>query len=126
VEVPIGVGAKVVGRQSDFNIGLLDVETRNLPAADLSRQNLFAARVSRNLFEQSWVGAIVTHGNPDGTGDNDLLGADARFSTSKFRGDKNVALDVFGQRTDDQIRGRDYAGGFGLSYPNDRWDLFLN
>ena len=33
---------------------------------------------------------------------------------------------MFAQRTDDQIRGRDYAGGFGLSYPNDRWDLFLN
>src|SRR5205807_10555676 len=28
-EGPIAVGAKVVGRQSDFNIGLLDVETRD-------------------------------------------------------------------------------------------------
>ena len=56
----------------------------------------------RSLFEQSWVGAIVTSGNPDGTGSNNLLGADARFATSKFRGDKNVSLDVFAQRTDDQ------------------------
>ena len=125
-EVPIGVGAKIVGRQSDYNIGVLDVETRDLPDASLRRQNLFAARVSRNLFEQSWVGAIVTNGNPDGTGSNNLLGADARFATSKFRGDKNVALDLFVQRTDHQTLGRDYAGGFGLTYPNDRWDLFLN
>src|SRR6266850_376834 len=86
-QVPIGLGAKLVGRQSDYNIGVLDVETRDLPEASLRRQNLFAARVSRNLFEQSWIGAIVTNGNPDGIGSNNLLGADARFATSKFRGD---------------------------------------
>src|SRR5262249_38058133 len=78
-EVPIGVGAKVVGRQADYNIGVLDVETRDVPEVSLPHQNLFAARLSRNLFEQSWVGAIVTNGNPDGTGRNNLLGADARF-----------------------------------------------
>jgi Domain of unknown function (DUF5916) len=125
-EVPIGVGAKIVGRQSDYNIGVLDVETRDLPDASLRRQNLFAARVSRNVFEQSWVGAIATNGNPDGTGSSNLLGADARFATSTFRGDKNMALDLFVQRTDDETLGQDYAGGFGLTYPNDRWDLFLN
>jgi hypothetical protein len=126
VEVPIGIGAKVVGRQSGYNIGLLDVETRDVPDGSLAHQNLFAARVSRNLFEQSWIGAIVTNGNPDGTGRNNLLGADARFATSKFHGDKNVALDLFAERTDDQALGKDYAAGFGVSYPNDRWDLFLN
>ena len=125
-EVPIGVGAKIVGRQSDYNIGLLDVETRDLPDASLRRQNMLAARVSRNLFEQSWIGAVVTNGNPDGAGHNNLLGADARFATSKFHGDKNVVLDLFAQRTDDRTVGRDYAAGFGLSYPNDRWDVFLN
>ena len=125
-QVPIGVGAKVVGRQSEYNIGVLDVETRDLSEASLRRQNLFAARVSRNLLDQSWIGAIVTNGNPDGTGSNNLLGADARFATSTFRGDKNVSLDLFVQRTDDQVLGQDYAGGFGVSYPNDRWDLFLN
>lgn len=125
-EVPIGAGVKVVGRQSDYNVGLLDVQTRDLPDGTLPGQNLFAARVSRNLFEQSWVGAIVTSGNPEGTGTNSLMGIDARLATSKFRGNKNVALDLFAERTDDQVLGKDYAAGFGLSYPNDRWDLFLN
>jgi len=125
-EVPIGVGAKLVGRQSDYNVGLLDVETRDLADLPLGRQNLFAARVSRNLLEQSWVGAIVTSGNPEGTGNNNLLGADARFATSKFHGDKNLELDLFAERTDDHALGRDYAAGFGLVYPNDRWDAFLN
>jgi hypothetical protein len=125
-EVPIGAGAKIVGRQANYNIGVLDVETRDLPEVSLERQNLFAARVSRNFFEQSWVGAIVTHGNPDGTSTNTLLGADAQFATSKFKGDKIVVLDLFVERTDDSSLGHDYAGGFGLAYPNDRWDLTLN
>jgi hypothetical protein len=125
-EVPIGVGAKIVGRQSDYNIGLLDVDTRALPDGSIDRQNLLAARVSRNLFQQSWMGAIVTSGQPDGTGTNTLLGADAHLATSTFRGNRNVSLDVFAQRTDDQVAGRDYATGFAAAYPNDRWDLGLS
>src|SRR5262249_7414160 len=125
-EVPIAVGAKMVGRQADYNIGVLDVETRDVADVGLRHQNLFAARVSRNLFAQSWVGAIVTNGNPDGTGSNNLIGADARLATSRFRGDKNLSLDLFVERTDDRTLGVDYAGGFGVSYPNDRWDLFVN
>src|SRR6185295_17438738 len=61
-EVPIDAGGKIVGRQANYNIGVLDVETRDVPDASLNRQNLFAGRVSRNFFEQSWIGAIVTHG----------------------------------------------------------------
>jgi uncharacterized protein DUF5916 len=125
-EVPIGVGAKIVGRQADYNIGVLEVETRDLPDRSVRHQNLFAARFSRNLLEQSLVGAIVTNGNPEGTGHNSLLGADARFATSRFRGNKNVGLDLFIERTADRTLGNDYAAGFGVSYPNDRWDLFLN
>ena len=125
-EVPIGIGAKVVGRQADYNVGVLDVQTREVPDVALQGQNLFAARVSRNLFQQSWVGAIVTNGNPDGTGSNTLVGADARFATSKFRGVRNVSLDLFLQRTEDQRLGSDVAAGVGVTYPNDRWDLFLN
>jgi hypothetical protein len=125
-DVPIALGTKVVGRQGDYNIGLLDVQTRDTDENPRAGQNLFAARVSRNLFRQSSVGAIVTHGNPDGTGSNTLIGTDAHFATSTFHGDRNVSLDLFVERTDDAVRGQDYAGGFLLAYPNDRWDLSLD
>ncbi len=132
-EVPILFGGKITGRQSHFNIGLLDVQTRHTDIVNedgglnhLEGQNLLAARVSRDIFEQSYVGAIFTNGNPAGTGDNSLIGADARFATSKFRGDKNLSLDLFLMRTDDQsTNSTDYAGGFWLDYPNDRWDIRL-
>ncbi|MGE5360028.1 MAG: DUF5916 domain-containing protein, partial [Bacteroidales bacterium] len=123
-EVPILVGAKVVGRQSDYNLAVLDVQTRDLPDNQNTGQNLLAARVSRNLFTQSWVGAIVTHGNPEGTGANTLVGADIRLATSTFRGNKNLSSSGFFLRTDDQASNtRDYAFGGNVDYPNDLWDV---
>jgi hypothetical protein len=127
-EVPIMVGTKIVGRQSDYNIGILDVQTRGVDdfsgvGQRLDGQNLLAARVSRNIFRQSSVGAILTHGNPDGTGSNTLVGADIRLATSTFRGDKNLSSSVFFLRTDDGATGTtDYSFGGNVDYPNDLWN----
>jgi hypothetical protein len=128
--VPIRVGAKLTGRQSDYNVGVLDAETGGLsdpglPSGSVDRQNLFAARVSRNVLNQSWIGGILTHGDPTGAGANTLVGTDARLATSTFRGSKNLALELFVMATDDRGT-RDGAGGIRLDYPNDRWDLALN
>ncbi|HKW50901.1 MAG TPA: DUF5916 domain-containing protein, partial [Candidatus Eisenbacteria bacterium] len=127
-EVPILFGLKVSGRQAGLNVGLLDVETRDttLVGGPLPAQNLLAVRVSKNLFEQSFIGAIATHGNPTGAGDNTLVGVDARFATSHFRGGKSLALSLYGLRTDDAASGTvDYAAGFELDYPNDLWNVML-
>jgi hypothetical protein len=135
-EVPILVGAKLTGRQGSLNIGVLDVQTRALNAttghpveddeessAGPTGQNLLAARVAYNFWRQSSIGAIVTRGNPAGTGSNTLVGVDARLATSSFREDKNLSLDLFLLRTDDgATRKADYAGGFSVDYPNDRFE----
>jgi hypothetical protein len=132
VAVPVRVGVKLTGRQSDYNIGVLDVATgpladAGLPGGSVDRQNLLVARVSRNVLQQSWVGGILTHGDPSGSGSNTLIGADARFATSTFHGNKNLSLDLFLLGSDDgATRARDGAGGFRIDYPNDRWDVALN
>jgi hypothetical protein len=121
-EVPIIAGAKITGRQSRYNIGIVDVQTDDVSEIGLSGQNLFAARVSRDFWKQSYVGGIFTRGNPSGQGHNTLVGADARFATSSFSGDKNLSLSLFAFRTDDEFSNTtDYAGGFSIDYPNDRW-----
>ncbi len=128
VTIPVAAGAKLVGRASDYNIGLLDVRTRAAhdPALDggfVDAENLFALRVSRNILRQSSIGAIVTHGNPSGDGRNTLVGGDARFATSTFRGSQHLAFDLFALASDDGASGRrDGAFGFRLEYPNDLWD----
>jgi hypothetical protein len=68
-EVPLLIGLKVSGREAGLNIGALDVQTRETTLAEgpLAGQNLLALRLSKNLFEQSWIGAIATRGNPAGT-----------------------------------------------------------
>lgn len=124
-EVPILLGGKLSGRQSDYNIGLLDIRTRPSKDEAVAGQNLLALRASRNLFEQSWIGVIATHGNPEGAGGNTLLGADARFATSRFRGGKNLSLDLYYLRSDDAGT-VDHAGGFKIDYPNDLFDISLN
>jgi hypothetical protein len=120
-EVPILAGAKLSGRLGDYNLGFLDVETRKV-----DRQNLLATRVSRNVLTQSWVGFFATRGNPGGSGNNSMVGADVRLATSTFRGDKNLSLDLWVARTDDEASRRDWAFGGKLDYPNDLWDVSLN
>jgi hypothetical protein len=133
-EVPILAGAKLSGRLGDYNLGFLDVETRKVEDLEvdggtqtLDRQNLLATRVSRNVLTQSWVGFFATRGNPTGLGDNSMVGADVRLATSTFRGDKNLSLDLWAARTDDEASRRaDWAFGGKLDYPNDLWDVALN
>jgi hypothetical protein len=125
-QIPILAGAKVIGRQSNYNIGFIDTRTGDTEEHPLTGQNLLAARVSRNILRQSWIGAILTHGNPAGTGRNTLVGVDARFATSAFRGGKNLGVNLFWLRTDDAAEGSDDAGGFSVEYPNDLWDLSMN
>lgn len=130
-EVPILVGTKIVGRQSGYNIGVLDVQTRGVDEFEpdggrLGGQNLLAARVSRNILRQSWVGAIFTRGNPEGTGGNTMAGADVSLATSTFRGNKNLSASFFFLRTDDEATGTtDYSFGGNVDYPNDLWDCSL-
>jgi hypothetical protein len=125
-EIPIRAGLKVSGRVERWNVGFLDTETARRDELDLDRQNLLAARVSRNLFRQSFVGALVTHGDPSGAGSNTLAGADARLATSTFRGRENLSLDLFAFVTDDGASGgKGHAWGAKLDYPNDLWDVAL-
>jgi hypothetical protein len=91
----------------------------------VARRNLLAARVSRNFWRQSWVGGILTHGNPEGTGRSSLVGLDTRLATSTFRGDKNLSVDLYLLRTE-RLGVTDHAVGFTLDYPNERWDAYAS
>jgi len=128
-QVPLLGGVKISGRLSNWNVGVLDVETRkteNATYGTVDRQNLLALRVSRNLLEQSWVGAIATRGDPTGAGDDTLVGADVRLATSRFRGGKNLSLDLYAFRTDGGALAKSgHALGFRLDFPNDSWDVVL-
>jgi hypothetical protein len=77
------VGAtKLTGRIGEYNIGLLDAYVDD--HEDLPGSNVFVGRISRNILEQSYMGIIATHGDPNSSNDDFLFGADLGLRTSDF------------------------------------------
>ena len=123
-EVPILVGEKLTGKIGRFDVGVLDVQTGDLTIADRQiapSKNLAVARVKANFWNQSYVGAIFTNGDPSGETSNQLGGVDLKLATSNFMGsEKNLSLVMFGSKTSTGgLEGRDGAYGGEIAFPND-------
>ena len=121
--VPLIAGAKLTGRVGDYNVGVLDVQTDESDIA--GGENLFVTRISKNVGEQSSIGAILTNGNPAGTGDNTVFGIDAGYRSNDFRGDKNLDANVWALVSSSEgVDNDDGAYGASIGSPNDRWSWF--
>jgi hypothetical protein len=121
-EVPIDAGVKLTGTVGRTDVGLLNVRTGDLPI--VSEKNLLVGRVKRNLFQQSYIGAIVTNGHPAKGQSGQTYGADIRLATSRFLGRaNNFVVNAYAARSvDEQATGRDWSYGFSAYYPNDRFN----
>jgi hypothetical protein len=125
-EVPIIAGAKINGRVADTNFGALAVGTNDKPGVVDTNAQMAVARVKQNLWRESWVGGIVTAGDPLGRSRSWLAGADFTYATSHFRGDKNFLVGLWALATSHHDLGNDAsAHGFKVDYPNDLWDIAL-
>jgi MFS family permease len=123
-EVPILAGGKLNGRIGDTNFGSVAIGTRPQENVINSHTFMGVGRVKRNLWRESWIGAIATVGDPLGRSGSWLGGADFTYATSRFRGDKNLLVGVWGLATGRQDLGSDStAHGFKVDYPNDLLDL---
>jgi len=120
-EVPILAGTKLTGRQGPYSIGLLAMRTRETDFTDA--KNFFVARVKRDFFKQSYVGAIYTDGNPEKPTSSRTFGGDVRLFTSKFLGeDRNFGIDGFYLKTVNKgLSDRDSSYGLAFNCPNDLW-----
>jgi hypothetical protein len=125
-EVPIIAGGKVNGRIGQTNFGGLVVGSNDKAGVVEDETVTAVARVKRNLWRESWIGAIATAGDPLARQGSWLTGADFTYATSHFRGDKNFLVGVWGLATGrDDLGGDRTAHGFKIDYPNDLWDLAL-
>ncbi len=118
-EVPIDFGVKLTGTVGRTDVGVLDVRTRDqslVPA-----KNVLVGRVKRNFLEQSYVGAILTHGNPALPLSSTTFGVDARLATSRFLGNsRNLEINLYGLRSmNEGIVEKDWSYGVSAEYPND-------
>jgi len=134
-QIPIDAGVKINGRVGKWNLGILDVQTRQtivsdqvaqdlgLPSPVVPGTNLFAGRISYDFNENLRIGTIVTHGDPEARRNNTLAGIDAVWRTSKFLGNKNLQFGAWTATTQGDV-GPGSKVGWGLSadYPNDLLD----
>ncbi|WP_148306232.1 carbohydrate binding family 9 domain-containing protein [Gemmatirosa kalamazoonensis] len=126
-QVPIDVGAKVTGRAGGTNFGALAVRTRQVDTLPTAAA-MGVVRVKQNVLGESSAGFIATVGDPLGRRGSWLVGPDLTYSTSRFHGDRNFLVGVWGLATGraDLVRGDRTAAGFKVDYPNDLWDVALS
>ena len=74
------------------SFGILDSVTDE--SGDVDSSNLFVGRFSKNLFDQSDVGVIFTHGDPTSNDPSYTVGTDLNLRTDSFQGDKNLRFTV--------------------------------
>jgi len=120
-QVPVIFGSKLYGKIGRTNLAVLDVQTDD--HQNLQGRNLFAARMTQNIFAQSKVGWIFTNGSPTGE-KNSLAGVDFNYSSSRFLENKNVMLAAWAAYNwNDKREGRHHGFGFRADYPNDLWNV---
>ena len=114
----------MTGRAGRWGIGLLDVQQAEYE--DVSSQNLGVARFTYDIFEESFVGAIATHGDPASNDDNAVVGMDLRLRNSRFRGDRVLTADAYVLRSfSENLSGDESSFAARVEYPNDivNWSL---
>jgi hypothetical protein len=117
--VDLIVGGKLSGSYDDFDIGALAVRTNGDRTVD--GQFLSAARVSMPVLSNSKIGFIFTNGDPTGTSQNSLVGADFQFRDPTLIPGKEVEADAYFQRSFSSRVGDDDAFGLELNFPNEPW-----
>jgi len=120
-QVPVLFGGKLYGKIGQTNLAFLDVQTE--PFSGLPGRNFLALRVTQDIFSESKVGFILTNGSPTGER-NTVLGADFRYATSRFFGDKNLNLAAWlAYNWNERTEGSHAGFGFRANFPNDLWDI---
>lgn len=120
-EVPIDYGVKLTGKVGRTEIGVLNVRTRD--GEGVGDKDLAVARVRQNFWEQSYVGAIVTGGNPALPLSSSTIGGDMRLATSDFLGtSRNMVVNAYALKSmNEGVDDKNASYGFAAAYPNDRF-----
>ncbi len=117
---PINFGGKLTGQAGAFDVGVLQVQTREDGPA--YGEDFTVMRLKRRLLRQSSVGAIYTRRGARGApvDDRHTAGLDFQLATSSFLGSDNLDFSGFFLKTPNPARpGRDAAFALQLDYPND-------
>ncbi len=124
---PVGIdgGIKLTGRVGDFNIGALAI--RQEAYGDIDATDLFVARGSVNVLDESAVGFIVTHGDPTSNESNSVVGLDFLYRTNDGPFGEILTSKVWAQQSrSSDLDGEDSALGFHVEIPSDKLMAYAN
>jgi len=123
-EVPIDAGGRLTGRAGRYSIGAINIQSDDDTQSGALATNFTVARVKRDLFSRSSIGAIVTNRSVSAAGGerNVAYGLDGSFIFFK-----NLQINTYWARTDSgHTVGRhrnDTSYRAQLDYNGDRYGL---
>jgi hypothetical protein len=124
-EVGIDGGVKMTGRIGDFNLGALAI--RQEEHADINSSDLFVARGSLNVLDESAVGFIFTHGDPTSNESNSVLGVDFLYRTNNGPFGEILTGQFWAQQSDSSdLDDDDQAFGARLEIPSDKLMAYVS
>ncbi len=115
--VDLEYSGKISGRVGQWNIGSFFTRQGEFKGEDAT--DIVVARVTRNIFNESIVGGIITHGDPTSSNDNSLYGIDYQYLNSRFIGNKTLRANFWYQKSIKKgVSGDDQAFGFNVKIPS--------
>ena len=121
--VGIDGGIKLTGRVGDFNVGALAI--RQEAIGDVKATDLFVARGSYNVLDESAVGFIMTHGDPTSNDSNSVIGLDFLYRDSDGPFGQILTGKFWAQQSrSSNLDGNDQAFGAQLEIPSDKLQVY--
>lgn len=120
VPQPIDVGAKITGQAGAFDVGVLQVRTRETDAQ--AGSDFTVGRVRRRIGRESYVGALYTRRDDRAAGAQDLhtAGVDFAVKSSTFMGGKTIEWSGWYLYTTNPFdTGNNIGRGSRVAFPND-------
>ncbi len=120
-EIPIWGGGRVTGRVGRYQLGLVNMQTKEDDAGTVPSTNFSTVRVKRDILRRSSIGALVTSRSRSAitTGSNQLYGLDGTFSFFT-----NLTLTSYWAKTQtENLKGDDTSYRAQLDYAGDRYGL---
>ena len=132
--IPIVAGGKINGRINRTSFGGIvmntsktDISTGTDSLVTIPSSTMGAVRIKQNIFKESSIGFLGTIGDPIGRSGSNVSGLDFTYQTTRFKGNKNFLVGLWGLFNDRvDLQGDQFAYGFKVDYPNDIWDAGIS
>lgn len=116
-------GLKIVGRQGPWGMGLLGMKLKN---EEIGNGQVQVGRLTYDFKEESKIGAIFTHGDPQSSLNNQLAGIDLSLGDSDWFNEKSATLQTFAMLSKDELKGTGEVVGSKFSFPNYPFEFYAD